>query len=76
MIWQRPATAGSNDIRRSNDHGLPFGGARLMPAQPELVLIGSEAPDFTLPTPDRGPISLAEYRGREAVVLVFMRAFA
>jgi peroxiredoxin len=46
-----------------------------MPAQPELVPVGSEAPDFTLASPDRDRISLSDYRGREAVVLVFMRAF-
>jgi len=46
-----------------------------MPADLELVPVGSEAPDFTLESPGRDPIRLTDYRGREQVLLVFMRAY-
>ena len=46
-----------------------------MPADPERVRVGAEAPDFTLASPGRGSVRLADYRGREPVLLVFMRAF-
>lgn len=46
-----------------------------MPADPERVRVGAEAPDFTLASPGRGSVRLADYREREQVMLVFMRAF-
>ena len=46
-----------------------------MPADLELVPVGAEAPDFTLESPGGGSIRLADYRGREQVLLVFMRAY-
>ena len=35
------------------------------------VQIGSTAPEFTLPDSDRAPVSLLEFRGKKAVLLVF-----
>lgn len=35
------------------------------------VEVGSPAPDFTLPDADRAPVSLLEFRGKKAVLLVF-----
>jgi len=35
------------------------------------VRFGQPAPDFTLPSTGGAPVSLAEYRGRADVVLVF-----
>jgi peroxiredoxin len=46
-----------------------------MPAESDLVLVGDEAPDFMLESPGRGGVSLSGYRGREQVLLMFMRAF-
>ena len=46
-----------------------------MPAEPELVPVGAEAPDFVLESPGRGSLRLRAYRGREHVLLVFMRGF-
>jgi peroxiredoxin len=46
-----------------------------MPAEPERVRVGADAPDFTLPSTGRGRIRLADYRGHEQVLLVFLRAF-
>ena len=46
-----------------------------MAAESELVPVGAEAPDFTLESPGRGSVRLADYRGREQVLLVFMRAY-
>lgn len=39
-----------------------------------VVHVGSAAPGFTLGSTS-GPISLAQYRDRQNVVLYFMRAF-
>jgi peroxiredoxin len=46
-----------------------------MLAKPELVPVGAAAPEFALASPGRGTIRLADHRGREHVLLVFMRAF-
>lgn len=46
-----------------------------MPERPDLVLVGAEAPDFGLESPGGGMLRLAEYRHRDQVILVFMRAF-
>ena len=35
------------------------------------VQVGSIAPEFTLPDADRAPVSLVEFRGKKAVLLVF-----
>ena len=35
------------------------------------VEVGSTAPDFTLPDANRAPVSLLEFRGKKAVLLVF-----
>jgi peroxiredoxin len=42
---------------------------------PERVPVDSEAPDFTLASPGHGGVRLADYRGRDQVLLVFIRAF-
>jgi peroxiredoxin len=36
----------------------------------------SEAPDFEAPDVDGKPVRLADYRGKNSVVLVLMRGFA
>jgi len=46
-----------------------------MPERPERVPVGAEAPDFGLESPGRGAVRLADYRHRDEVILVFMRAF-
>ena len=46
-----------------------------MPVEPERIPVGSEAPDFSLESPGRGTVRLGDYRGRDHVVLVFMRSF-
>jgi peroxiredoxin len=45
-----------------------------VPAEAARVPVGSQAPDFALES-TRGAIRLSDYRGREHVLLVFMRAF-
>lgn len=45
-----------------------------MPAEASKVPVGSEAPDFALEG-TRGTLRLADFHGREHVLLVFMRAF-
>jgi peroxiredoxin len=39
------------------------------------VEVGSEAPDFTLPSSEGVQIQLSDYRNREHVTLFFMREF-
>jgi cytochrome oxidase Cu insertion factor (SCO1/SenC/PrrC family) len=39
----------------------------------ERVRVGSTAPDFALPDENSKPVTLSDYRGRKAVVLVFYR---
>lgn len=33
--------------------------------------VGQKAPDFTLPNPDGGQFSLADYAGKKSVVVIF-----
>jgi peroxiredoxin len=40
-----------------------------------VVEVGSEAPDFTLPSSEGEPVQLSAYRGRAHVTLFFMREF-
>jgi cytochrome oxidase Cu insertion factor (SCO1/SenC/PrrC family) len=51
----------------------PQAAAQLPAADPERVRVGSTAPDFTLPDENSKPVTLSDYRGRKAVVLVFYR---
>ena len=37
------------------------------------ILVGSAAPDFALEDMDRRPVKLSDFRGKQAVVLVFYR---
>ena len=46
-----------------------------MPVEGSLVPVGSEAPDFTLPSTGGGRVTLSEYREKACVVLVFLRGF-
>jgi mycoredoxin-dependent peroxiredoxin len=36
-----------------------------------VIAVGQSAPDFTLPDLNRNPVSLSDFRGRRAVLLVF-----
>ena len=45
-----------------------------MPIDSETVPVGSQAPDFTLTSIDGEEVRLADYRGRN-VVLIFLRGF-
>lgn len=47
-----------------------------MPFGAERVVLGAAAPDFALPSPGRGMVRLSSYRGRQGVLLVFLRGFA
>ena len=49
-------------------------GARV-PATTTVLRIGEPAPDFTLPDATGRPVSLAEFRGKKPVVLVFYRGY-
>jgi len=51
-----------------------FVGARV-PATPTVLRLGERAPDFTLPDADGRPVTLAEFRGKKPVVLVFYRGY-
>ena len=51
-----------------------FVGARL-PAPATVLRVGEPAPDFTLGDARGRPVTLADYRGRKPVVLVFYRGY-
>ncbi len=51
----------SGDVSITEDHR----------SAPQLLHIGDEAPDFTLPTHNEGELNLRWYRGRKNVVLAF-----
>ena len=46
-----------------------------IPSSPTAVRVGERPPDFTLPDADGRPVSLADFRGRKPVVLVFYRGY-
>ncbi len=41
----------------------------------EELEVGSQAPDFKLPTGDGREIGLADFKGKSAVVLFFVREY-
>ena len=49
--------------------------AMRVPVTRTQLAIGQPAPDFTLPDAAGRPVSLAEYRGRRPVLLVFYRGY-
>jgi hypothetical protein len=51
-----------------------FVGARV-PDTPTALRVGERAPDFTLPDASGRRVSLADYRGKKSVVLVFYRGY-
>ena len=46
-----------------------------VPDTPTTLRVGERPPDFTLPDASGRPVSLAEYRGKKPVVLVFYRGY-
>jgi hypothetical protein len=46
-----------------------------VPDTPSAFVVGQPAPDFTLPDATGQPVHLAEFRGRQPVVLVFYRGY-
>jgi hypothetical protein len=49
--------------------------AARIPATATVLHIGERPPDFTLPDADGRPVSLADFRGKKPVVLVFYRGY-
>jgi cytochrome oxidase Cu insertion factor (SCO1/SenC/PrrC family) len=49
--------------------------AARIPATPTALRVGERPPDFTLPDASGRPVSLADYRGKKPVVLVFYRGY-
>jgi AhpC/TSA family len=46
-----------------------------VPQTPTVLKVGEPAPDFTLPDASGAPVSLASFRDRAPVVLVFYRGY-
>jgi hypothetical protein len=46
-----------------------------IPETPTTLRVGEQAPDFTLPDAGGRPVTLADYRGKKPVVLVFYRGY-
>lgn len=51
----------------------PKDGRDLPPADLNRVQVGQPAPDFTLESLEGRPVTLADFRGKKRVVLVFYR---
>ena len=49
--------------------------AMRVPASRPVVAVGAPVPDFTLPDAAGRSVSLADYRGKKPVVLVFYRGY-
>ena len=49
--------------------------AARVPVTPTALRVGERPPDFTLPDAGGRPITLADYGGTKAVVLVFYRGY-
>jgi hypothetical protein len=46
-----------------------------VPATPTALRVGEPAPDFRLPDATGRPVTLSDYRGKKAVILVFYRGY-
>jgi hypothetical protein len=46
-----------------------------IPSAPMVLRVGERAPEFTLPDAGGRPVSLADFRGKKPVVLVFYRGY-
>jgi cytochrome oxidase Cu insertion factor (SCO1/SenC/PrrC family) len=46
-----------------------------IPAAPPILRVGEQPPEFSLPDASGRPVSLADYRGKKPVVLVFYRGY-
>ena len=53
----------------------PKDGSDLSVADLERVRVGTSAPDFTLGSKDRDPVTLSGFAGNKNVVLVFYRGY-
>ena len=51
----------------------PVDSAGLPPLDTGRVAVGTPAPDFTLESKDGGTVTLSQFRGKKAMVLVFYR---
>lgn len=49
--------------------------AARVPGAPTALRVGERPPDFTLPDATGRPVSLADYRGKKPVVLIFYRGY-
>ena len=49
--------------------------AARVPDTPTVLRVGERPPDFTLPDAAGRPVTLADYRGKKPVVLVFYRGY-
>ena len=46
-----------------------------VPDAPTALRVGERPPDYTLPDADGRPVSLADYRGKKPVVMIFYRGY-
>jgi hypothetical protein len=46
-----------------------------VPDTPTMLRVGERPPDLTLPDASGRPVSLADYRGKKPVVVVFYRGY-
>jgi len=46
-----------------------------VPDAPTTLRVGERPPDYTLPDADGRPVTLADYRGKKPVVMIFYRGY-
>lgn len=46
-----------------------------MPVQSRFITVGTQAPEFSLPSVNGESIDIKQFRGRKNIVLVFLRGF-
>jgi hypothetical protein len=72
--WPYWLTLGFSGLLLLGGAWFNFVGARV-PVGPTALRVGERPPDFTLPDAVGRPVSLADYRGKKPVVLVFYRGY-
>ena len=72
--WPAWIALGLTSLMLMGGAWLNFVVARV-PDTPTALRVGEAAPDFTLPDAGGRPVTLADYRGKKPVVLVFYRGY-
>ena len=73
-LWPAWLALGLSSLLLVGGAWFNFVAARV-PDAPTALRVGKQPPDFTLPDAAGRPVSLADYRGKKPVVLIFYRGY-